>query len=174
MTPCATLSSTLLSLFTLEFPFFFSFSHLLIFTPLPLLSGLHFLSSAWLTLFFFTLTTLFLFFFSNLTVISSPDSSLLLPQINMPYSGWASHSPLTSSSEAVSMLLPHHQAAAPALPLDQSCLPEESASATRAHNNQCRHNNNNNNNTSHHSSSTFSNTIPEFMDSVIDSVSVCI
>ncbi|XP_036943136.1 transcriptional activator Myb isoform X1 [Acanthopagrus latus] len=89
--------------------------------------------------------------------------------INMPYSGWASHSPLTSSSEAVSMLLPHHQAAAPALPLDQSCLPEESASATRAHNNQCRHNNNNNNNTSHHSSSTFSNTIPEFMDSVIDS-----
>ncbi|XP_030260101.1 transcriptional activator Myb isoform X2 [Sparus aurata] len=88
--------------------------------------------------------------------------------INMPYSSWASHSPLTSSSEGVSMLLPHHQAAAPALPLDQSCLPEESASATRAHNNQCRHNNNNNNN-SHHSSSTFSNTIPEFMDSVIDS-----
>ncbi|XP_073349047.1 transcriptional activator Myb isoform X2 [Pagrus major] len=89
--------------------------------------------------------------------------------INMPYSSWASHSPLTSSSEGVPMLLPHHQAAAPALPLDQSCLPEESASATRAHNNHSRHNNNNNNNNSHHSSSTFSNTIPEFMDSVIDS-----
>lgn len=69
------------------------------------------------------------------------------------------------------MLLPHHQAA-PALPLDQSCLPEESASATRAHSNNSRNNNNNNSN-SHHSSPTFSNTIPEFMESVIDSVSVC-
>uniref|UniRef100_A0A3P8UU89 Transcriptional activator Myb n=1 Tax=Cynoglossus semilaevis TaxID=244447 RepID=A0A3P8UU89_CYNSE len=52
----------------------------------------------------------------------------------------------------------------PALLLDQSCLPEESASATIAHSN----NNNNNNNSS---SSTFSSTIPEFLDSVIDSVS---
>lgn len=67
------------------------------------------------------------------------------------------------------MSLRHHQAAAPALPLDQSCLPEESASATRAHNN-----NNNNNSNSHHSSPTFSNNIPEFMESVIDSVSISI
>lgn len=169
MTPCATLSSTLLSLFTLEFPFFFSFSHLLIFTPLPLLSGLHFLSCACLTLFFYTHHTVLIFIFFIWLLFQA--LTFFSPQINMPYSSWASHSPLTSSSEGVSMLLPHHQAAAPALPLDQSCLPEESASATRAHNNQCRHNNNNNNN-SHHSSSTFSNTIPEFMDSVIDSVSV--
>uniref|UniRef100_A0A665V723 Transcriptional activator Myb n=1 Tax=Echeneis naucrates TaxID=173247 RepID=A0A665V723_ECHNA len=75
---------------------------------------------------------------------------------------WSS---LSNSSEGVAMSLPHHQAAAPALPLDQSCLPEESASVTHAHNN--------NNSNSHHSSPTFSNAIPEFMDSVIDSVSVC-
>ncbi|XP_070705648.1 transcriptional activator Myb isoform X2 [Pempheris klunzingeri] len=87
--------------------------------------------------------------------------------MNSPYPSWATQS---SSSESVAMLLPH-QAAAPALPLDQSCLPEESASATRAHSNNGRNNNNNNNNNSnsHHSSPTFSNTIPEFMESVIDS-----
>lgn len=83
MTPCATLSSKLLSLFTLEFPFFFSFSHLLIFTPLPLLSGLHFLSCVCLTLFFYTHHTVLIFF--NLTVISSPDSfCLLLPRLICP------------------------------------------------------------------------------------------
>uniref|UniRef100_A0A8D0D332 Transcriptional activator Myb n=1 Tax=Sander lucioperca TaxID=283035 RepID=A0A8D0D332_SANLU len=89
--------------------------------------------------------------------------------MNLSYPSWASHSSLTNCSEGV-MLLPHHQA--PALPLDQSCLPEESASATRAHSNNSSNNNNNNN--SHHSSPTFSNTIPEFMDCVIDSVSICI
>ncbi|XP_078130860.1 transcriptional activator Myb isoform X1 [Sander vitreus] len=84
--------------------------------------------------------------------------------MNLSYPSWASQSSLTNCSEGV-MLLPHHQA--PALPLDQSCLPEESASATRAHSNNSSNNNNNNN--SHHSSPTFSNTIPEFMDCVIDS-----
>ncbi|AWP19917.1 putative transcriptional activator Myb [Scophthalmus maximus] len=88
--------------------------------------------------------------------------------MNLPYPSWASQSSLTNSSEGVAMLLPHHQAAAPALPLNQSCLPEESASATRTHNNN-NNNNNNNNRNSHHSSPTFSNTIPEFMESVIDS-----
>ncbi|KAF1376536.1 hypothetical protein PFLUV_G00212500 [Perca fluviatilis] len=83
--------------------------------------------------------------------------------MNLSYPSWASQSSLTNSSEGV-MLLPHHQA--PALPLDQSCLPEESASATRAHSNNGSNNNNNNSN---HSSPTFSNTIPEFMDCVIDS-----
>lgn len=61
------------------------------------------------------------------------------------------------------MSLPHHHTAAPALPLDQSCLPEESASATRAHSI------NSSNSSSHHSSPAFSNTMPEFMESVIDS-----
>ncbi|TDH00357.1 hypothetical protein EPR50_G00187380 [Perca flavescens] len=84
--------------------------------------------------------------------------------MNLSYPSWASQSSLTNSSEGV-MLLPHHQA--PSLPLDQSCLPEESASATRAHSNNGSNNNNNNN--SNHSSPTFSNTIPEFMDCVIDS-----
>uniref|UniRef100_A0A4W6EE74 Transcriptional activator Myb n=1 Tax=Lates calcarifer TaxID=8187 RepID=A0A4W6EE74_LATCA len=93
--------------------------------------------------------------------------------INLPYPSWASQSSLTSSSEGVAMSLPHHHAAAPALPLDQSCLPEESASATRAHSNTSSNNNNNNNSNSHHSSPAFSNPIPEFMESVIDSVSIC-
>uniref|UniRef100_H3DFW9 Transcriptional activator Myb n=1 Tax=Tetraodon nigroviridis TaxID=99883 RepID=H3DFW9_TETNG len=52
-----------------------------------------------------------------------------LRQMNMPYLSWASQSAMTSS-EGVPLVLPHHQAA-PALPLEQSCLPEESASATR-------------------------------------------
>ncbi|XP_039981553.1 transcriptional activator Myb [Xiphias gladius] len=90
--------------------------------------------------------------------------------MNLCYPSWASQSSLTTSSEGVAMSLPHHQAAAPALPLDQSCLPEESASATRAHSNNSSNNNNNNNNSnSHHSNPAFSNTIPEFMESVIDS-----
>lgn len=82
--------------------------------------------------------------------------------MNLPYPSWASQSALTSSSEGV-MLLPHHHA--PALPLGQSCLPEESASASRSNG---RNNNNNNNNSLHHNP-TFSNAIPEFMDCVIDS-----
>ncbi|GLD74933.1 transcriptional activator Myb isoform X2, partial [Lates japonicus] len=89
--------------------------------------------------------------------------------MNLPYPSWASQSSLTSSSEGVAMSLPHHHTAAPALPLDQSCLPEESASATRAHSNTSSNNNNNNNSNSHHSSPAFSNPIPEFMESVIDS-----
>ncbi|XP_029351988.1 transcriptional activator Myb isoform X3 [Echeneis naucrates] len=82
--------------------------------------------------------------------------------MSLPFASWATQSSLSNSSEGVAMSLPHHQAAAPALPLDQSCLPEESASVTHAHNN--------NNSNSHHSSPTFSNAIPEFMDSVIDSL----
>lgn len=84
-----------------------------------------------------------------------------------PFPSWASHSSVTDSSQGVAMSLPHHHVAAPALPLDQSCLPEESASATRALANNSRNNNNNSN--SHHSSPTFSNQLPEFMESVIDS-----
>ncbi|XP_062268112.1 transcriptional activator Myb isoform X1 [Platichthys flesus] len=90
--------------------------------------------------------------------------------MTLPYPSWASQSCLTNSPDGVALLLPHHQAAAPALPLDQSCLPEESASAARAHtNNSSSNNNNNNNSNSHHSSPTFSNALPEFMESVIDS-----
>ncbi|XP_069370726.1 transcriptional activator Myb isoform X4 [Paralichthys olivaceus] len=89
--------------------------------------------------------------------------------MTLPYPSWASQSSLTNSPEGLALLLPHHQAAAPALPLDQSCLPEESASAARAHTNSSSNNNNNNNSNSHHSSPTFSNTLPEFMESVIDS-----
>ncbi|XP_047430415.1 transcriptional activator Myb isoform X2 [Mugil cephalus] len=88
--------------------------------------------------------------------------------MNLPYSGWVSQSALTNGSDGVAVSLPHHQAAAPALPLGQSCLPEESASATRAHSNNGTNNNNNNNSNSHQSGSTFSNNT-EFMESVIDS-----
>ncbi|XP_070843423.1 transcriptional activator Myb [Chaetodon trifascialis] len=108
----------------------------------------------------------------ELLLMSTEDELRGQPSLpmNLSYPSWAGQSSLTNSSEGVPMLLPHHQAAAPALPLDQSCLPEESASAARAHNNNGRNNNNNNNNSnSHHSSSTFSNAIPEFMESVIDS-----
>ncbi|KAM3861292.1 transcriptional activator Myb [Diretmus argenteus] len=87
--------------------------------------------------------------------------------INLPYPSWVNQSSVTDSLPGVAMSLHHHQAAAPALPLDQGCLPEESASSTRVHGNNC--NNNNNNSNSHHNSSTFSNTLPEFMESVIDS-----
>lgn len=75
--------------------------------------------------------------------------------MNVPYPSWVAPSSLTHSPEAVAMSAPRHQATGAALPLDQSCLPEESASATRAH--------------SHHSSPTFSSAIPELMESVIDS-----
>ncbi|XP_019751814.1 transcriptional activator Myb isoform X1 [Hippocampus comes] len=68
--------------------------------------------------------------------------------INLPYPSWVSQSPLAHTLEGVAMSLPQHQAAAPALPLDQSCLPEESVSASRAH----------------------GGTLPEFMESVIDSL----
>ncbi|KAM9339343.1 LOW QUALITY PROTEIN: transcriptional activator Myb [Symphorus nematophorus] len=108
----------------------------------------------------------------ELLLMSTEDELRGRPSLPMSltFPSWASQGSLTNSSEGVPMLLPHHQAAAPALPLDQSCLPEESASATRAHSNNGRNNNNNNNNSnSHHSSPAFSNTIPEFMESVIDS-----
>ncbi|XP_070781870.1 transcriptional activator Myb isoform X3 [Enoplosus armatus] len=102
----------------------------------------------------------------ELLLMSTEDELRGQPSLpmNLPYPSWASQ-----SSEGMGMVLPHHQAAAPALPLDQSCLPEESASATRAHSNNSRNNINNNSSNSHHSSPTFSNTIPEFMESVIDS-----
>ncbi|XP_069579667.1 transcriptional activator Myb isoform X1 [Brachyistius frenatus] len=87
--------------------------------------------------------------------------------MNLSYSSWVGPSSLTNSSDSVAMSVPHHQTAAPALPLDQSCLPEESASATRAHSNNGNSNNNNNSN-SHHTGPSFSNTMPEFMESVID------
>ncbi|XP_041660436.1 transcriptional activator Myb isoform X2 [Cheilinus undulatus] len=104
----------------------------------------------------------------ELLLMSTEDELRGQPSLpmNLSFPSWVSHSSLTDSSEGMGMLLPHHQAAAPALPHDQSCLPEESASAARAHSNNNRNNNNNN---SHHSSPTFSNTIPEFMESVIDS-----
>lgn len=87
--------------------------------------------------------------------------------MNLPYLSWASQSAVTNP-EGVPVILPHHQAA-PALPLDQSCLPEESASAARAHSGNSR--SSGGGSSSHHSSPTFSNTMPEFMESVIDSVS---
>ncbi|XP_075900728.1 transcriptional activator Myb isoform X2 [Nelusetta ayraudi] len=92
-------------------------------------------------------------------------------QMNLQFPLWASQSSMANSLDGVPWLLPHHQAA-PALPLDQSCLPEGSASATRAHSNSNSNNNNNNSNSSsstHHSNPSFSNSMPEFMESVIDS-----
>ncbi|KAF7230429.1 transcriptional activator Myb isoform X2 [Nothobranchius furzeri] len=79
--------------------------------------------------------------------------------INLSFPSWASQSSVISSPDGGAMSLPHYQATATALPLDQSCLPEESASAARSRSNS----------SSHHSSPTFSNTIPDFMESVIDS-----
>ncbi|XP_061785198.1 transcriptional activator Myb isoform X2 [Nerophis lumbriciformis] len=78
--------------------------------------------------------------------------------INLPYPSWASHSLLTHTVEGVAMSLPHHRAAAPTLPLDQSCLPEESASASRVHDSSSDDN-----------SASFSSAMPEFMESVLDS-----
>ncbi|XP_031726337.1 transcriptional activator Myb isoform X2 [Anarrhichthys ocellatus] len=104
----------------------------------------------------------------ELLLMSTEDELRGRPSLpmNLSFPSWASQSSLSNSSEGV-MLFPHHQAAAPALPLDQSCLPEESASAARAHSNNGSHNHSNSN--SHHSSPTFSNTMPEFMECVIDS-----
>uniref|UniRef100_A0A8C8DGA2 Transcriptional activator Myb n=1 Tax=Oryzias sinensis TaxID=183150 RepID=A0A8C8DGA2_9TELE len=84
--------------------------------------------------------------------------------ITPTFTNWAGQSSLMSSSEGVALSLPHHQAPVPLL--DQSCLPEESASTTRGH---CSRGS-----SSHHSSPAFTNTIPDFMDSVIDSVSSCV
>lgn len=167
MTPCATLYSTLLYI---EVPFLLFFSSAQILHLFPYCRACIFsLVLVWHFLYTHPVRIFFLDDYS-LTVLSRTHSLYpFLPQMNLSYPSWASHSSLTNCSEGV-MLLPHHQA--PALPLDQSCLPEESASATRAHSNNSSNNNNNNN--SHHSSPTFSNTIPEFMDCVIDSVSICI
>uniref|UniRef100_A0A3B3TUG8 Transcriptional activator Myb n=1 Tax=Poecilia latipinna TaxID=48699 RepID=A0A3B3TUG8_9TELE len=82
--------------------------------------------------------------------------------MNLSFPSWATQSSLTSSSDGAATSLSHFQTAAPALPLDQSCLPEESASATRASSTAG----------SHHSSPTFTNAMPDFMESVIDSVSL--
>ncbi|KAM6915432.1 transcriptional activator Myb [Xenentodon cancila] len=86
--------------------------------------------------------------------------------INLSYPSWPGQSSVISGSDGATMSLPHHQAAAPVPPLDQSCLPEESASATRAHS----HNGNSSDTSSHHSSPAFSNAMPDFMESVIDSL----
>uniref|UniRef100_A0AAY4AUZ3 Transcriptional activator Myb n=1 Tax=Denticeps clupeoides TaxID=299321 RepID=A0AAY4AUZ3_9TELE len=48
--------------------------------------------------------------------------------VSMPSFGW-SRGPVSDSALGVSMPSLHHQAAAPAPPLDQGCLPEESASS---------------------------------------------
>lgn len=75
--------------------------------------------------------------------------------MSLSFSSWATQSCVPDSSEGLS--LHRHHTAAPALPQDQSCLPEESASATRAHSSP---------GTAHHGS--FSNTMPE-LESVLDS-----
>ncbi|XP_068433059.1 transcriptional activator Myb isoform X2 [Clinocottus analis] len=105
----------------------------------------------------------------ELLLMSTEDELRGQPSLpmNLSYPSWASQSSLTNSSEGV-MFLPHHQAGAPALPLDQSCLPEESASAARAHSNNSSNNHTSNSN-GHQSGPTFSNTMPEFMDCVIES-----
>ncbi|KAM4633923.1 transcriptional activator Myb isoform 2-T2 [Polymixia lowei] len=102
----------------------------------------------------------------HLNILNIPQHGTAAIQINLPYPCWVNQSSVTDSLEGVALSLHHHQAAAPALPLDQSCLPEESASSTRAH---CSNNNNNNNNNGHHGSPTFSNALPDLMESVIDS-----
>ncbi|CAL9692322.1 unnamed protein product [Knipowitschia caucasica] len=73
------------------------------------------------------------------------------------FSSWANQSCLSDSSEA-GLIRHHRHTAAPALPLEQN-LPEGSASATRAHNNS-----------NHHSTPAFTNSMPEFMESVLDSL----
>ncbi|XP_054474307.1 transcriptional activator Myb isoform X2 [Anoplopoma fimbria] len=108
----------------------------------------------------------------ELLLMSTEDELRGQPSLpmNLSYPSWASQRSLTNSSEGV-MLSPHHQAAAPALPLDQSCLPEESASAARAHSNTGSniHANSHSHSHSHHGRPTFSNAMPEFMECVIDS-----
>uniref|UniRef100_A0AAQ6ACH4 Transcriptional activator Myb n=1 Tax=Amphiprion ocellaris TaxID=80972 RepID=A0AAQ6ACH4_AMPOC len=76
--------------------------------------------------------------------------------MNLPFHSWTSHGSVGSDGPVLS--LPHHQTAAPSLPLDQSCLPEESASATRAHSTNSGGSNSNHSN---HSSPQFSNQIPD-------------
>uniref|UniRef100_A0A8C4ZF23 Transcriptional activator Myb n=1 Tax=Gadus morhua TaxID=8049 RepID=A0A8C4ZF23_GADMO len=86
--------------------------------------------------------------------------------INLTYPSWAHQSSMTDSLEGgTSSLHHHHQSSAPALPLDQSCLPEESASSTR--NNS--HNSSSSSRNGHNCSPAFSHVLPEFMESVIDS-----
>uniref|UniRef100_A0A3Q2QFB4 Transcriptional activator Myb n=1 Tax=Fundulus heteroclitus TaxID=8078 RepID=A0A3Q2QFB4_FUNHE len=81
---------------------------------------------------------------------------------------WATQSSLISSSDGAATSLSHLQMAAPALPLDQSCLPEESASSTRTSSSSSG-SSSGSSSSSHHSSPTFPHTIPDFMESVIDS-----
>ncbi|KAL6096012.1 myb [Pungitius sinensis] len=104
----------------------------------------------------------------ELLLMSTEDELRGQPSLpmNLSYPSWESQSSLSNSSEGV-MLLPHHQA--PALPLDQSCLPEESASAARAHATRRSSSSSSSGDGSHHSSPTFSNALPEFMECVIDS-----
>ncbi|XP_015250001.1 PREDICTED: transcriptional activator Myb [Cyprinodon variegatus] len=79
--------------------------------------------------------------------------------MNLNFPAWTTQSSVISSSDDATMNLSHLHTAAPALPLDQSCLPEESASSTRSSSTS----------SSHHSSPTFLNSVPDFMESVIDS-----
>lgn len=88
---------------------------------------------------------------------------IFLLQMNLNFPAWTTQSSVISSSDDATMNLSHLHTAAPALPLDQSCLPEESASSTRSSSTS----------SSHHSSPTFLNSVPDFMESVIDSVSFC-
>uniref|UniRef100_A0A8C5GCP7 Transcriptional activator Myb n=1 Tax=Gouania willdenowi TaxID=441366 RepID=A0A8C5GCP7_GOUWI len=79
--------------------------------------------------------------------------------VNVPYPRWHTQSYLTNHPNNFPRSVSHHQAAAPALPHEQSGLPEESASATRAYSN---------NGSSQHSGPGFT----EYMECVLDSVSV--
>lgn len=87
------------------------------------------------------------------------------------YQNWTNQSSMSNSSDGAAISLPHHQAATPELPLDQSGPPEDSAPTTPVEgiNGNNSNNNNNNNNNSPHSSPTFSNPMPGLMESVIDS-----
>ncbi|XP_021175282.2 transcriptional activator Myb isoform X2 [Fundulus heteroclitus] len=87
--------------------------------------------------------------------------------MNLSFPAWATQSSLISSSDGAATSLSHLQMAAPALPLDQSCLPEESASSTRTSSSSSG--SSSSGSSSHHSSPTFPHTIPDFMESVIDS-----
>ncbi|XP_062324070.1 transcriptional activator Myb isoform X2 [Osmerus eperlanus] len=80
---------------------------------------------------------------------------------------WINQGSLTDSLEGVTS---HpHQAAAPAPPLDQGCLPEGSASSARSLGAVVHGNHNNNNNNSNNSSNLSGLPESEFMESVIDS-----
>ncbi|XP_056150887.1 transcriptional activator Myb [Lampris incognitus] len=101
----------------------------------------------------------------ELLLMSTENELKGQPSLPVSLCVW-SRSSVTDSLEGMTLSLHHHQAAAPALPLDQGCLPEESASSTRA---TCNNTNNANNNNGHHSSPAFTNDLPEFMESVLDS-----